>query len=61
MTGRELMEWLAEQPAEVLDMTVQVPDDKAEMRYTLLGLHPVGDGCLYVIDGRGLAWGNREE
>ena len=52
MTGKELMEWLAEQPQDVLARPVAVPDDSAERQYNLLGLYAADNGVLYVIDDR---------
>ena len=51
MTGKELMEWLAEQPAEVLALPVEVVNDTCEYRYRVRRLQP-RHGVLYVIDSR---------
>lgn len=52
MTGTDLMEWLADQPADVLARPIAVTDDSAERQYNLLGLYAAENGVLYVIDDR---------
>ena len=52
MTGRELMEWLGGQKAEVLDRKVMVLDDEVGMAYLVMGLIAPDDGVLYVVDMR---------
>ena len=60
MTGKELMEWLAEQPAEVLALPVEVVNDTCEYRYRVRWIEP-RHGVLYVIDSRLMPRANDEE
>ena len=51
MTGRELMDWLAEQPSEVLDREVRVPDDDVRRHHPLVALKAL-DGFIYLLAGQ---------
>ena len=53
MTGKDLVEWLAAQPEEVLALEVRITDDAVTRFYPVMALYPVhGDGKqdgLYVM------------